>query len=219
MSPTMRRRKAPRHRTRPARLVTAEQPDNAATQAGGVMTPGVQRRYRPLAFFTHGLTPEGRPTPLPDTVEEPPNRCLRPSPPRGRPPRRRSQVAIHRPARPESSSARTRSTSARMDTLSARAEIEASTREQRIIAGERRITVRERRITVGERRREGARRRFWGAERRFGRPICRRRAQALERESMSGGSAWPPGRRVARILLLFHADAVMPHANGRPNLL
>ena len=33
-------------------------------------------------------------------------------------------------------------------------------------------------------------------------------AQALERESMSGGSALPPGRRVARILPLFRVDVV-----------
>ena len=43
-------------------------------------------RRPPLGVLHPGLTPEGRPTPLPDTVEEPPNRCLRPSPPRGPPP-------------------------------------------------------------------------------------------------------------------------------------
>ena len=100
------------------------------------------------------------------------------------------------PERPESSSARTRSTSARMDTLSARTELKhrhGGTKDHRggttYHRGGR--TYHRGGTTSGR-----GKTTFPGAERRFGRPICRRRAQALERESMSGESAWPPGRRV-----------------------
>ena len=126
--------------------------------------------------------------------------------------------------RPESSSARTRSTSARMDTLSARTELKH--RHRRTKGSPRGNEGSSRGTDVSPCGNEGS---PWGNDVGKGQDDVSgvrndvsvdRTADGARRHLSEGrcrvGQRGLPDGGWARILPLFHADAVMPHANSHP---